>query len=179
MFKTFLLKEMPEIYDDTYLADHELDDDLDTPDTKKDFDHIKTIKYGNMQIHIYQTIHNNQVEYEFMESGKTVAEYGGDIRKHYLETENIWQRKDPQYRGLMRFIFAEYLIPTYKVIVSDSRLSSLGFAFWQKFYQEYSNKFDIGVYDIESGKEIKIGSAEELKKYYGQGKGRLRFLMTL
>lgn len=70
---------------------------------------------------------------------------------------------NPHHRGSFSKIFISYLLPTFKIIQSDSRLTTLGFKFWENIMSKYP-QFD---YFIKIGNDYTpISDYTELSNYW-------------
>ena len=76
--------------------------------------------------------------------------------------------------GLARRFYVHYLIPKYKVIISDDQLSEAGF----KFYEKLFDSLTIKVLDTSTKQVGAIDSVEEMDEYYTMGSSRYRFMLT-
>jgi len=168
-FKQFILLEMPQHFhsgDDIAVNDPKANYAI-TQSYKQTHINIDTIQFQNDEIDVYYDGNKSGGDYAFISGDKTIAEYSyGAHDSGFIQTDTIWQ--DKAYRGIFRFIFVTYLLPKYKTIISDHRLTQLGFNFWVKLFNDYNSKFQFGIFNMDSNETIKIDSGEEFKKYYSE-----------
>lgn len=100
----------------------------------------------------------------FIKNGALIAGYSYKPEQNYIKTKSSWS--NPAYKNSFYNVFTNFIIPSFKVVESDDRLTDLGYKFWVKLVDNNSNfsffvKKNTGVFQVHS--------SYELKDYYGDG----------
>jgi len=100
--------------------------------------------------------------YCFILNDVLVAGYVFEKTPNGIKTVRSWN--DSKYKGTFYHLFVNLLLPTFKVIESDMKMTDLGFNFWKKLVDN-NPKFS---YFIKTGDNLEeIKSSEELSAYFG------------
>lgn len=78
----------------------------------------------------------------------------------YIQTKMTWQRKGEN--GTFRKFFAEYIVPTFKVVESDYSLTPLAFDMWKKLIILYPH---YNYYTKDNGKIYKLKDPNDVYTY--------------
>lgn len=126
---------------------------------------IKKLKrlddFGNYEIYEASGTPN---ELYFIQNDVLVSYYSFFKRPEgYIQTKLSWNNKD--HNGSFRHIFGKYIIPKYKVVMSDEMMTPDAFNMWQKLIYEYPNyKF----YGIDGDKQVEIINPYDVHFYKEQ-----------
>lgn len=84
-----------------------------------------------------------------------------------IQNSFIWKMRSE--KGFMKNWFSEYVVPKYKMIVSDISLSKHGLEFWKWLYIKFvrGKGGKMIVYDKGNKSKTLIKSPDELQKYHG------------
>jgi hypothetical protein len=103
--------------------------------------------------------------YCFVLNNLLVAGYVFEKTPEGIKTVRSWN--DSNYKGTFYHIFTNLILPTFKIIESDMKMTDLGFNFWKKLIDN-NPKFS---YFVKTGENLEeIESSEELSPYFGDNK---------
>ena len=135
---------------------------------KKNGHFVEKVKLNNIDYDVWE-VDNGDVDLYFIHNDKVVAaEVGFYPKKHGIE-ENLVQQ-NPQYKGLARTIYTEYLLKKYSYILSDTAMTPAGLEFWIKLYEQHKNNFVFSIYEMSTKINRRVSSANEMRRVYGKNK---------
>lgn len=112
-------------------------DDFEESMTSYTFDDIKNHEhvgeFKNTQIYYKEEMGDGN--YFLWGDGELAAFYQFNLYGDNISTRMTWNNR--KYKGLLRKFLAEYVIPKYKVIESDYRMSTHAFDMWKSMSIEY------------------------------------------
>ena len=123
---------------------------------------IDTFEYSGI-VGIYQTNNSDIVEYALIpKTMKTILGYVKLVLiDNHISTNGIWNHSIDG-KGLVYNFFIKWLIPHYKLVISDKSTTNLGELFWKKIIQYgLSNNKECGIY-IQS--EVNLKRPEQFEK---------------
>lgn len=170
MWKQFL-KESPWLTPPTPNSFNDRMENMSVDDVIVNYNHIE-------DFHKYR-IYGNDTEMIFIFNNEVVAYYRYNITDDGVcHTKMTWNHKNHQ--GTFLKLFAEYIIPKFKVVESDDMMTSQAFSMWQKLIGHYTDY----KYYVKTGDElIPIDNPYEVHNYSEKlainGKSNSTFLVTL
>ena len=99
----------------------------------------------------------------FIRGGVLASAYAFAKLSNRLKTVRSWN--NPKLQGAFYHIFTKFIVPSFKTVESDNKLSDLGYKFWEKLVD---NNPSLSFYVNHSGELTKINSSKDLKQFYGK-----------
>lgn len=118
--------------------------------------------FENFDIRIANDNFGNKILF-FVRDGVFVSGYVFQKLPNRLKTVRSWN--NPNVRGAFYHIFVNFLIPNFKTIESDSKLTDMGYKFWEKLVD---NNPSLSFYVNHAGELTKINTSKDLKPFYGK-----------
>lgn len=126
----------------------------------------ESIIVGNLKFKekLLEIIFNEKDNFYYLTFGKTTIVGMFRIGNENSKTVfgSIWNRKG--YEGLIEQILIDYVLPKYKLVISDDILTKDGLNFTKRLFE--NSKLKISIYDIEKDQEIEVNSFEESLEYH-------------
>ena len=171
-YKTTILLEMPEAMGEkNFRKDinriQEVDDligDDPLPDP------VDFFVVNNIPINVFELFKpkNGFHEYVFKraDNDKTIAVYDGTEYKGGIETAFVQTAKGEYKGSLMTLIYKKFLLERYKFVISDDKLSSHGFNFWYRNYDNFKRDgYTFSIWDMRDSVEYPLKNKDELQEY--------------
>jgi len=133
---------------------------------------VDTINYKSFDYLVYKHQQSNYIEYFLLFKSKpNIMGYVKLINDRYIFTNGLWNTKlFETSNGLIRYFFLNWLLPKYRLIISDSITTNPGELFWKKIIDYgLSNNKEVGIYYEETNKFEPLNKIEDFEQAWNKG----------
>jgi len=155
---TKLLLEMPQ------RTNVKLEIDKTAEQVRAVAEHIDNVKLNNIMFEVWE-ISVGGIDLYFIDGDTVAAEIGFYKRKEGIEENLIIQ--NPQYRGLIRTIYTDYLLTEFRYIISDTSMTKEGLEFWIKLFNQNKKRFTFSIYEISTKINRRVRNEQEMRRVFG------------